>query len=139
MPADKLTDEERRACSLAIEQINEKIAAEYGDALAVLGVMPVIQRVWGYTVADHVAHALSRGIELSPRGQEIQRDWLDVLRSATTRELSFVVRVLSGILEVHDIGHHHRDVLHELITVLSHAETTLEWREKSGKSKGCTP
>jgi hypothetical protein len=139
MHVDKLTDEERRARALSIDQINEKIKAEYGDALAVLGCMPVIQRVWGYTVADHVTHALSRGIELNPQAQEIQRDWIDTLRSATTRELGFVVRVLAGILEVHDIGMHHRDVLSELTTVLSHAETTLKWREKNGKADGPTP
>lgn len=127
---DGLTMRQRRERNAELAEISAKIKAEYGDALAVLGYMPVIERVWDYTVADHVAHALSRGIELNERTQEIQRDWLNVLRGASIQEQGIVVRILSGILEVHDIGWNNRDVLSELITVLSHAEVSLEHKEK---------
>lgn len=123
---DGLMDDERRARALTLDKAAEKIKNEYGDALAVLGCMPVIQRIQDYSVADHVAHALSLGVVLNPRAQELQRDWLDALRGASATELALVTRVLSAILEVHDQGMHHRGVLEELIAVLSHTETTLE-------------
>lgn len=130
MTADKLTDEQRAARALSLDEVAAKIKAEYGDALAVLGCMPVIQRVESYTVADHVAHARSRGIELNLRAQEIQQEWLNALRGATTAELVIVTRVLSAILEVHDQGMHHRGVLEELIAVLSHTEVSLEFKAR---------
>lgn len=127
---DGLTMNQRRERNAQLAKISAKIKTEHGDALAVLGFMPVIQRVWGYTVADHVANALSRGIKLDRRSQELQRDWLDLLRGATLPELGLVVRVLTTILEVHDQGVHHRDVLAELIAVLSSAEGLLERNEE---------
>ena len=127
---DGLTDEERAARALALDEIAEKIKNEYGDALAVLGCMPVIQRIQDYSVADHVAHALSLGVVLNPRAQELQRDWLDALRGASATELALVTRILSAILEVHDQGMHHRGVLEELICVLTHTETRLESRAR---------
>jgi hypothetical protein len=126
MSADKLTDEQRRERALALDQVAAKIKTEYGDALAALGYMPVIQWISNYSVEDHVAHARSRGIELNLRAQEIQRDYIDALRGASTSELALVTHVLSALLEVDDLGMRHRGVLDELIAVLSTTEATLE-------------
>lgn len=104
MTADKLTDEQRRARALKLDEIAVKIKAEYGDVLAVLGFLPVIRRVWGYTVAEHVENALSRGIELNPRAQELQREWIDLLSGATPSELALVTAVLDKLLSVDHLG-----------------------------------
>ncbi len=124
------TDEERRARALKLDEVAAKIKAEYGDALAVLGCLPVIQRVWGYTVVEHVENAQSRGIELNPRGQELQREWLDLLLGATPSELALVTAVLDKLLSVDHLGMRHRGLLDEVIVVLTHAETRLETRKK---------
>lgn len=126
MSVGKLTDEQRHERALALDEIAEKIKTEYGDALAVLGCLPVIQRDWGYTVADHVERALSHGVVLNPRGQEIQRDYLDLLRTASITELSVVVRILAALLEVDRLNIPHRNIVHEVINVLVFAEGMLE-------------
>lgn len=133
MDAEKLTDEQRAARALTLVEAAEKIKREYGDALAALGCMPVVQRIEEYSVADHVAHALSLGVVLNHRAQELQRSYLDALRGASTTELALVTRVLSAILEVHDLGMHHRGVLDELIAVLSHTESRLERQARRGR------
>lgn len=132
MTAEKLTDEERRARALRLDEIAVKIKAEYGDALAVLGFLPVIQRIWGYTVAEHVENALSRGVKLNPRAQELQREWIDLLIGVTPSELALVVAVLDKLLSVDHLGMQHRGLLDEVIVVLTHAETRLQTKEKRG-------
>lgn len=130
MPADKLTDAERRARVLTLNEVARKIKDEYSDALAALGFLPVIQRIWGYTVAEHVENALSRGIELNPRAQELQREWIDLLHGATPSELALVAAVLDKLLSVEHLGMQHRGLLDEVIVVLTHAETRLKARKK---------
>ena len=125
MTADKLTDEERRARALTLEQITVKLKTEYGDALAALGFMPVVQRVWPYTVESHVENARRRGITIDAGGQYIQRDYLDLLRGASPTELAVVVRVLNALLKfdmLHSTDHHR--LVNEIIHILTYAETT---------------
>jgi hypothetical protein len=131
--ADKLTDEQRRARAITLDEAARKIKAEYGDALAVLGFLPVVQRVWSYTVAEHVDNALSRGIELNPRAQELQREWIDLLNGATPSELALLTAVLDKLLSIDHLGMRHRGLLDEVIFVLTHAETRLETRRKRGE------
>lgn len=129
MSVGKLTDEERRARALTIDQITQKIKDEYGDALALLGMLPVVERVWPYTVEDHVEFARSRGITLDPDALRIQREYLDLLRSASVRELSFVVKLLTKLLDFDRLKSTDRNrLVHEMICILSSAEVTLTTR-----------
>lgn len=131
MSVDKLTDEQRRARRLSIEQITEKIKVEYGDALALLGMLPLVERVSTYTVEDHVAHAKSRGIELSAEALHIQREWLTVIGSASIGELGVVTRVLSLLLDYDRTDRaSYMNLVNEIIAVLSHAEVMLELRKR---------
>lgn len=131
MTADKLTDEQRRARALAIDRVNEKIKAEYGDALATLGMLPVVARIWPYTVEEQVESARRHGVELDVNRQRIQREYLDVVRSASPGELGMMVIVLTKLLEFDRIpGTRHDQLVHEIICVLSCAETFMESREQ---------
>lgn len=128
---DGLTDEQRRARALTIDEISEKIKNEYGEALATLGMFPIVKRVWPYTVEDHVEHARSRGIKLDPGAQYIQREYLDLIRSASTAELSLLVAVLTKLLDFDRLksSDHHR-FINEIIGILSSAEVRLEVRQE---------
>ena len=123
---EKLSDEERRARALTLDQAAAKIQAEYGDALLLLGCRPVIQRIWPYTVEDHVAFARDRGIILDPSAQQVQRDYLDLLRGATPTELGVVVGVLTKLLEFDRLETTDRQrLIHEIICVLTCAEVCM--------------
>lgn len=131
MSADKLTDEQRRARALAIDQIHEKIKAEYGDALVTLGMLPVVARVWPYTVEEHVESARRHGVELDTSRQRIQREYLDLLRSASLGELGMIVIVLTKLLEFDRIpGTRYDQLVNEIINVLTCAEGHMEIRER---------
>lgn len=124
MSGDKMTDEERRARALSLDEAAEKIKAEYGEALAALGCIPVIQRIWPYTVEEHVENARQRGITIDPAGQHIQREYLDLLRGASKTELNIVVSVLTKLLDFDRLrSTDHQRFVNEIICVLSHAET----------------
>lgn len=129
MHGDEAADKKRHARALALDEVTQKLKNEYSEALAALGCMPVVQRVWNYTVEEHVAAARERGIELNARGQELQRDYLNVLRGGTEAELGFVVHILSALLEVDHLGMRHRGILDEAINALTFAEGMLERRQ----------
>ena len=130
MSADKLTNEQRRARALAIDQIHEKIKSEYGDALATLGVLPVVARVWPYTVEEHVESARRHGVDLDAGKQRIQREYLDLIRSASLGELGMMVIVLTKLLEFDRTpGTRHDQLVNEIINVLTCAEGHMAIRE----------
>lgn len=128
-----LSDEERRARALTLDQTAEKIKDEYGDALAVLGCMPAVQRIWPYTVEQYVERARQRGIVLDPDAQHIQREYLDLLRCASKSELRLVVMVLTRLLDFDRLKStdHHR-FINEIIHILAHAETMMTVKKPRG-------
>lgn len=131
MSVDKLTDEERQARRLTLGQITTKIKAEYGDALALLGMMPLVERVSTYTVEDHVAHARTRGVELSAEALHVQREWLTVIGSASLGELGVATRLLTLLLDFDRTDRaNYANLVHEIIAMLSHAKTLLELRKR---------
>lgn len=129
----ELSDQERRTRVLALSKITEKIKSEYGDALAALGALPVVSRVWPYTVEDHVEAARRHGVELDANKQRIQREYLDLLRSASLGELGMLVIVLTKLLKFDRIpGTRHDQLVNEIINVLTCAEGHMEIKERRG-------
>jgi hypothetical protein len=133
--ANKLTDEQRRARTLAIDQISIKIKEEYGDALSLLGALPIIERVRDYTPEEHVEFARQRGIELDVNALRIQRDYLALLGSASVGELNVVTRTLNVLLVFDQLvrkpgGNGYMDLVNEIIHMLTFAETMGELKRE---------
>lgn len=130
MPADKLTDEERRTRRLSIEQAMEKIRTEYGDALAALGVLPTYEWVSLPSVEDYVEGARQRGIELDPAAMQLRRELVNLVHARPVGELRLLVAVLQRLLELHRLPSTNWDALvHEIISVLVSAELRVERHE----------
>ena len=133
MPTDKLTDDERRAPALTPNPVAQKIKDEYGDALASLGMLPVVERVWPYTVEEHVENARRRGITLDADAQRIQREYLDLLRGASLQELNLVADVLTRLLDFDRLkSTDHVRFINEIIAILSHVEVAFELSKQRG-------
>lgn len=135
MSVDKLTDEQRRARALSIDQITIKIKEEYGAALALLGALPVVERVRDYTPEEHAEFARERGIELDVNALRIQRDYLALLGSASVGELNVVTRTLNMLLVFDQLvrkpgGNGYADLINELIHMLTFAETMGELKRE---------
>jgi len=127
---DGLTDDERRGRTLVIDRICQQIKDEHAELLAELGMIPIVKRVWDYSVEQHVAHARERGIELSLDAQRIQREYLDLLRSASKSELTLVTSLLMMILDLDRARKFHPvDLVNDVISIAVFAEGMLERRE----------
>lgn len=128
---DKLTDEERRARALTIDQAAAKIKAEYGEALAALGMMPVVARIHETSIQDWVNGVRERyGTNLDPRAGELRREYADLLRSGSASELRFLVAVLSRLLDFNRLESTRWDgLVGEMISVLTSAEMMEERRD----------
>jgi hypothetical protein len=128
---DKLTDEERHARVLITQEIIEKIKNEYGNALAALGKMPVLASIRSYTAEEHAEFARQRGVNLDVNALNIQRDYLDLLSSASASELHVVVRTLDLLLTFNRLAERadYANFINEVISVLSFAETTADLKE----------
>lgn len=131
MTEGKLTDEQRRARALSIEQAMEKIKAEYSEALAALGVLPTYEWISLPNVEEYVEAARRRGIELDPAAMHLRRELVNVVHSASPSELRVLVAVLSRLLEINRLPSTRWDgLLSELISVLSSAEVTMMRRDE---------
>jgi hypothetical protein len=135
MPADELTDEQRRARTRQLQEISEKIKREYGAALAALGALPVVERLRDYTPEQHVEFARSRGIELDVNALRIQRDYLALLGSASVDELRVVAKTLDLLLNFDRLvrksgGNTYFDLLNEIIHMMTFAETMAELKSE---------
>ena len=131
MPADKLTDEQRRERTRQIQEISEKIKTEYGAALALLGALPVIERHRDYTPEQHAEFARERGVELDVNALRIQRDYLALLGSASVDELRVVAKTLDMLLNFDRLvrkpgGNKYFDLVNEIIHMMTFAESTAE-------------
>lgn len=123
MSVDKLTDEERHARRLSIEQAMEKIKREYGAALAALGVLPTYEWVSLSSTQEYVEAARQRGIELDPTGMQLRRELLNLVHVASVGELRLLIAVLGGLLEFNRLESTRWDgLVSEIISVLVSAE-----------------
>lgn len=137
MSADKLTDEQRRARALSIEQAMEKIKAEYGPALAALGVLPMYEWISLPSVEQYVEAARQRGIELDPTAMQLRRELVNLIHGSSAGELRLLVAVLSRLLEFNRLPSTRWDgLIGEIISVLSSAEMRNERREREVERHG---
>lgn len=134
MPADELTDEQRRERTRQLQEISEKIKTEYGAALALLGALPVVERLRDYTPEQHAEFARERGIELDVNALHIQKDYLALLGSASVGELRVVAKTLDMLLNFDRLvrksgGNKYFDLINEIIHMMTFAETMTELKD----------
>lgn len=131
MSVDKLTDEQRRARRLSIEQAMDKIKTEYGAALTALGVLPTYEWISLPSTEQYVEAARQRGIELDPTAMQLRRELLNLTHNASADELRLLVAVLGRLLEFSRLPSTRWDgLVHEIISVLVSAELGEERRRE---------
>lgn len=109
--------------ALTLEQAAAKLEREFTDALRELGQEGEVRVSQRVVLSDRLDY----------HGMVKSREFLALTRSLTDRELAVVVAVLENLLDYSSsLRASHAQLVHQIITYLTSAETFQEFRENHG-------